>query len=171
MKPRILIATSALCVSVVLAFPTAAFAYPTSSSGTVSTSVFSAIVDPCHSDTVSGSGYQANELVTVTLGGPNLVLTTATTDGTGSFSKTFELPSSVRPGSYSIASSGTSGDTSTTGLTVGTGGCAVTSAAVSGSGLAFTGADIAAVSGAGAVALALGGTLVLVARRRRRSTT
>lgn len=38
------------------------------------------------------------------------------------------------------------------------------------SGLAFTGADIAAVSSVGAIALALGGMLILTGRRRRRST-
>ena len=37
-------------------------------------------------------------------------------------------------------------------------------------GLAFTGADIAALSSVGAIALALGGMLILTSRRRRRST-
>jgi hypothetical protein len=36
--------------------------------------------------------------------------------------------------------------------------------------LAFTGADIAALSGVGAIALALGGMLILTGRRRRRVT-
>jgi len=43
-------------------------------------------------------------------------------------------------------------------------------AAVSTSGLAFTGADIAALVGVGAVALGLGGMLLLATRRRRTST-
>jgi len=159
-------ASAVIGVALAVGWPAAAFAY--GGQPETMTTVNSAVVDPCNSIVVTGSGYQPGETVTLLLASTSLGTTTA--DTTGAFSSTVTVPQGTAAGPYSLVSTGSSGDTSSTGVTVGTGGCGVTLAAVSSGGLAFTGADIAALVGVGAVALGLGGMLLLVTRRRRTST-
>jgi hypothetical protein len=143
-----------------------ASAYPPSQQTSIA--VESAVVDPCGSTAVNGSGFQSGEAVTITLSGTATALDTTTADTTGSFSAQTTIPSGTAPGPYTLLSSGSSGDSASTGITVGTGGCR-TVAAVSRGGLAFTGADIAAMVGVAVVSIGVGALLVLTTRRRRQS--
>ncbi len=167
MRLRLAVTSFVVCLAVTAAWSAAAYGY--GSTNHTSTSVTNAVVDPCSSTTITGSGFQPSESVTITLIHAPTVLGTATTDSSGSFSASVTIPSGTAPGSYTAVSTGSSGDSASTGLTVGSGGCGVT-LATSSSGLAFTGADIAAMVGVAAVAIGLGGMLVLVTRRRRQST-
>jgi len=128
-------------------------------------------------------------------------LGTTTADNAGNGSASFAVPAGTAPGTYSLVATGSqSGRTSVTSFTVtgastapGNSGSAgnplpvvaagggssggsgshptgpVTAAA--GGGLAFTGADIAALTAIGAVAIPLGALLMMSARRRRRTVT
>jgi len=127
------------------------------------------IVGPGGSLIVTGNGFLPNEFITLFLHSTPVELGTTTADSTGSFSTPETIPPGTALGAHTIVAIGASGDSATTAINVTS---ATTPIAVvsSSSGLAFTGADIAAMSGVGAVALALGGTLVLTGRRRRRTT-
>lgn len=144
-----------------LAFATPAFAYgPNAPSITTNTSS----VGQGGSLTVSGANFTPGGTVTLTLHSNPVVLTTTTADATGAFSVNVTIPSDTTPGTHQIIASDPNGDSVTTTLVV-TGTVPVAAS----SGLAFTGADIAALGGVGAVALALGGMLILTGRRRRRA--
>jgi hypothetical protein len=106
-----------------------------------------------------------NEGITLTLHSTPVVLGTTTASATGTFSTTVTIPSNTTPGAHQIIATGTTGDSAITDITVT--GATISTATTTGSGLAFTGADIAIVSAVGAIALGLGGLLVLTARRRR----
>lgn len=112
---------------------------------------------------VSGANFVPNEGITITLHSTPVTLATTTADPSGSFSVTVTIPSNTTPGTHTILATGATGDSSSTTLVVSG---SVTSATVT-SGLAFTGADIAAMAGFGAIALAIGGMLILTTRRRR----
>jgi hypothetical protein len=168
---RLGVATAAVSLALLIGWSTAAFAdYDPNAIGiTTSTSA------TCDNGTltVNGVNFEPGESVSLTLNG-SVVLGSAVADPNGSFSTTVTIPASTAPGTaYTIVATGTSGDSSSTGITVAatctTSGLAFTPSASSGSGLAFTGADIAAMSGVGAVALGLGGFLILAGRRRRTS--
>jgi hypothetical protein len=143
-----------------LAFATPAFAYG-SNAATVGTSVSS--VGPGGSLTVSGNNFVPNTNVTITLHSTPVVLATTSSNSSGSFFAVVTIPAGTAPGTHTIIATDSAGDSASTILVV-TG--TVTVAASSG--LAFTGADIAALSAVGAVAMALGGMLILTGRRRRR---
>jgi hypothetical protein len=144
-----------------LSFATPAFAYGPNAA-TVSSSTSS--TGPGGSLTVSGSHFVPGGSITIVLHSTPVTLATTTADPTGSFSVSVTIPSDTVPGAHEIIASDTSGDSASTDLTVtGTVPTATASPA-----LAFTGADIAALSGVGAIALALGGMLILTGRRRRR---
>jgi len=118
---------------------------------------------------VIGTDYVPFELVTLVLHSSTPVtLGTTTADSTGSFSDPVTIPAGTALGAHTIVGTGATGDSAATAITVV---AAVTPVAVitptSTSGLPFTGADIATMSGVGAIALALGGLLILTGRRRR----
>lgn len=160
MRRRLALAGAMVGIAVTLGFASPAFGYGTS--GPVITTNNSS-VGPGGSLTVGGTGFVDNESITLTLHSTPVVLATLTSSGAGTFSITVSIPSSTAPGAHQIIATGASGDSATTDITV-TG--AIVSTATS-SGLAFTGADIAAVSAVGAVALGLGGFLLLAGKRRR----
>jgi hypothetical protein len=162
------IAAAALAVStlVVVGWSATAFAYGMGPTPTVSVN---ASTDPCGAISVTATNFAPDEAVTVTLDGTSTVIGTGTTDSTGSATISVRFPSGTSAGTHSIVVTGASGDTSSSTVTGG-GPClaaAVSPAPSSGGGLAFTGADIAAMAGVGAVALGVGGMLILVSRRRR----
>ena len=138
--------------------------------------VSSTTVAPGGTVTVSGTGFDANSTVTLTLDG--VVIGTATTNAAGAFSTTVTIPSGLAAGYYTIIATDSLGRTSS--ITIYVTGASTTAVAApsaaapsstssSSSGLAFTGTDAAATAGAGAGAIALGGLLVLGSRRRRRN--
>jgi hypothetical protein len=147
-----------------------AFAYgPNAPFITVSISV----VPPGGSLTVNGQGFQPGEGITLQLFSTPVTLGTTTADPTGAFSTSVTIPASTPVGNHTIVATGnTSGTTASTGIVVGTAsttgaGTGTSSGSSSGGSLAFTGADLAAMAGVGAIALALGGMLVFAGRRRR----
>jgi len=113
--------------------------------------------------TVTGSNFVPGETITLDLHSTPVMLDTTAADGTGAFTATVTIPSDAPPGAHTIVATGASGDAASTAITL------VSSISTTGAtpALAFTGADIAAVSAVGAVALALGGMLVLTGRGRR----
>lgn len=161
-----------------LAWSTMAGADSVSYGPTVTTEITttSAIVDPCGTTTVSGTGFQPGEAVTITLQGA--VIGTATADATGSFSTSVTIPTGTPAGTYTIVSTGSTGDSSSTQLTVGSGSCGtptptfttVSSSTPTSGGLAFTGADIARLVEIAGISLGVGGLLLLATRRRRQAT-
>jgi hypothetical protein len=144
-----------------LAFATPAFAYvPNAPAVTASLSS----VGPGGSLTVSGDGFVPNSSIVVTLHSAPVTLAVATADPTGAFSVNVTIPSDTVPGTHVIVATDPDGDSASTDLVV-TGTAVSVAASPS---LPFTGADIAALTGVGAIALALGGMLILTSRRRRR---
>ena len=112
--------------------------------------------------TVSGCNFVPNEPITITLqNSPSVVLATTTTDSSGCFSITVTIPSNTAPGTYTISAGGLAFTT----ITV----TSLVPVIATTKPLAITGADIAALSGVGAIALALGGMLILTGRRRRQA--
>lgn len=163
MRRRLALVGSALGLALSIGFASPAAAYGPSGT-TLATNTSS--IGPGGSLIVHGSGFVPNEEITLTLQSAPVILATTTADATGSFSTTVTIPSTTDPGAHTIVATGATGDSATTSITV-TG--AVVPIATS-RGLAFTGADIAAVSAVGAVALGLGGFLILSSRRRRTVT-
>ncbi|MDT4938521.1 MAG: hypothetical protein QOG80_2192 [Pseudonocardiales bacterium] len=123
---------------------------------------------------VSGTGYQANEDVAITIGG--ISVGTAHTDGAGNFDPAVVVPASLT-GDQPLTGTGASGqpydvdslvlvisafgvEPTNTGTGTGTGG----------GGLASTGVQVAAFTGLG-VALIAGGAIAVAVGRRRRSAT
>jgi hypothetical protein len=146
-----------------LAFATPAFAYgPNAPTVTASASS----VGAGGSLTVSGDGFTPNSSVMVTLHSSPVTLAVTTADPTGAFSVVVTIPSDTTPGTHTILATDPNGDSASTLLVVTGTAVAVGTAATPS--LPFTGADIAALSGVGAIAMALGGMLILTSRRRRR---
>jgi hypothetical protein len=144
-----------------LSFSAPAFAYGPNAA-TVGDSASS--IGPGGSLTVSGSNFAPGDTVTIVLHSAPITLATTTANPSGAFSAVVTIPSDTAPGQHEIVASDTDGDSTSTNILV-TGTVPVATATPS---LPFTGADIAALSGVGAVALALGGMLILTGRRRRR---
>jgi hypothetical protein len=145
-----------------LAFATPAFAYGPNAP-TVSSSSNS--VAPGGTLTVSGNNFTPGTTVTIDLHSTPVLLATTTASGSGQFSVAVMIPSNTVPGTHTIIATDPNGDSASTEIVVtGTVPVATTSP-----GLAFTGADIAALTGVGAIAMALGGMLILTGRRRRRA--
>lgn len=156
------LSAAAVFLGVSLGWAAPAFAYPAGSGPAVATNTSS--TTPGGSMTVTGSNFVPNETITLTLHSTPVTLGTTSASASGTFSVTVTIPSDTTPGTHTILASGATGDSASTTIVV-TG--AISPPATVTSGLPFTGADIAAVSGVGAIALALGGMLVLTGRRRR----
>jgi hypothetical protein len=153
----------AAVVALGLGVATPAFAYgPNAASITTSTST----IGPGGTVTVVGSSFVPGETITLVLHSTPVTLGTTTADPSGSFSANVTIPSDTPAGAHTVIATGSTGDSSTTDLTV-TGATPSVAVAVATPDLPFTGADIAAVSSVGAIALALGGMLLLAGRRRR----
>jgi hypothetical protein len=157
-----------------LLWATPAFAYgPNAPVVTINVST----APPGGAITISGGGFQPGETITLVLHSFPATLGTTTADPSGNFSTPATIPSDTPVGSHTITATGnTSGSTASTGIliatstTSGTGtttGGSTTGGSSSSGSLAFTGADLAATAGVGAIALALGGMLVFAGRRRR----
>lgn len=166
-------AIATLSLTAVL-WATPAFAYgPNAPSLGANTNVVTATVGggPI---TITGSNYQPGETVTLVLFSTPVTLgTSGPTDATGGFSLAVTIPAGTAVGAHTIVGTGNSiGDTASTAITVvsaSAGGAASVTgnSGTSGGSLAFTGSDIAALAGVGAISLALGGMLVFAGRRRR----
>ena len=115
---------------------------------------------PGQTITVTGSGYPANSVVTVTIGG--IELGTVTTDDSGNFSKTFQVPDSVAPGTYSI------GCTDVEGKTIGND-VSVVGGAVGGTAFTGTSLNVPLWTVLAAALLATGVALVALGGRRGRA--
>lgn len=170
MTRRFLMACAAATLTLSVGWEVAAFAYgPTTPDPMISLSATCAT--PGGSLVVTGTDFDANEGVTVTLNGYSTALGSTTTNSSGDFSITVTIPTNATTGSNTITATDTSGYANSAPLTLGS--CVTTVAATSTttttSGLAFTGADIAGMAGVAAVAIGVGGILVLTTRRRRRT--
>jgi len=142
----------------------AAFAYGPGTTGTLALSTSTCSNAAGCSPTASGTGFQPGEPIDLSLHSTPVDLGTTTADSSGDFSTVVNIPAGTSAGTHSIVATGeTSGTVATTTFTV----TAATTSTPSSTGLPITGADIAALVGVGAVAVALGGLLVLTSRRRR----
>ena len=109
------------------------------------------------------TGFKPHEVVTVTLHSTPQTLGTFTADANGTVTVEFTVPAGTPTGEHTLVYEGNMGTYFQESLTV-TAAAATSNA--SSSSLAYTGADIALPLGLGVGALALGGGLVLAARRR-----
>lgn len=153
---------AAVCLS-----STAAFAYGPGQTGGLSGNTSTCTVGTSCSETLSGSGMEPGETVNLQVFSSPIELGTTQADASGNFTATVTLPSSLAAGQHTIVATGeTSGTTASFAITVA---ASTTSATVpsNSTGLAFTGADIGALAGVGALAIALGGLFILSTRRRR----
>ena len=116
---------------------------------------------------VQGSGFAPNSLVTLVLHSTPVGLGTVTADANGNFTDTVTIPADTPPGDHTIIATDPDGDSASTAIVVSGTVTTTASNSASGSTLAFTGADIAAMTTLGALALAVGGFLVLMGRKRR----
>jgi hypothetical protein len=116
--------------------------------------------------TVSGAGYAPGSTVTVLIYSEPQILTTVVADPSGNFTVTVTVPAGLAAGQHTLVASGydTNGDVRYTTMVVtvsASGTTTVTSAK-----LAATGADVTGPMIGGLAALALGGGLIVAARRR-----
>lgn len=115
--------------------------------------------------TVTGTGFAANEVVTITLHSKPVVLTTVTANGSGNFSVVVNLPAGV-DGHHTIVATGATGDKASAKITIES--CGAGTAGGSHGPTAVTGVAIMAIGGLGVLLLAAGTVLLIGARRRRR---
>lgn len=162
MRRKLGLFVAAAGLGLAIGWATPAFAYGPGGAPALTSN--SSSTTPGGSLLVTGSNFVPNEGITLTLHSAPVTLATTTASTSGSFSVTVTIPAGTDPGAHTILASGATGDSATTNIVV-TG--AVSSTATVTSGLAFTGADIAAVSAVGAIALGLGGMLIMSGRRRR----
>lgn len=173
MKATRILATAGLGLGLTLGVPVlsstasaapvlAAYGPTTGPSITVSPTV----VAPGGTVTITCTGFDPGETVIIVLHTDPVTLGTATADPSGDVHTTVTIPTNTTPGQHTITVTGeTSGLTLSATITVEG---AVTAAAAPSSSLPFTGANVAATTGVGAGAVAIGGGLVLAARKRRR---
>ena len=115
---------------------------------------------------VGGSGWQADSTVTITFDSTGVG--SATTDGSGSFSTTIQIPNPASVSSHTVDFSGldTHGAPQTDGATFTVTSCGAVSTAA----LAFTGSNYTGLYVGGAVALILVGLVLSITAARRRRT-
>lgn len=144
----------------------AADPYPPTNSCAISTLNHS--VQPGDTINLNGSGFAANSTVTLTLHSTPMSLGTVHTDGTGAFTDSVTIPSSLTGTSHTIVASSPS-VTCSMGLSATKGVDAVsTSKPTSGTDALATTGFAAMTASVIAVALLAGGALLLVLGRRRR---
>ncbi|HEV7205819.1 MAG TPA: hypothetical protein VGN18_14510 [Jatrophihabitans sp.] len=130
----------------------------------------------CTSGTVTGSGFQPNEAVTLTVSGTTVG--SAKTDSTGNFTTTATFPSSIT-GNKVLTGTGAGGDTASTQVKVNTD-CGIagqsssranpSSSSSSGTqGLSATGVAVWTIGGLGVLLLAAGALFTFGGRRGRRA--
>ena len=113
------------------------------------------------------AGFKPGEKVTLTMHSTPVVLGTFTADANGVVTATYTIPAGAPAGEHTFVYEGDMGSYFQETVRVGSG----TAVATAGSGLAYTGADVAVpLALAGALVLAGGGAL-LVARRRNTEAT
>jgi hypothetical protein len=126
----------------------------------VSISVGQSSVGQGGSVPVSGSGFQPNSEVTLTLRPGSAVLGTVTADSAGHFSTSVTVPAGTSAGSYQIVATDQIGDSAIAAVTV--------TASTTTPGAPFnTGVAVASIGSVG-IALLVGGGLLLVFGRKRR---
>jgi hypothetical protein len=111
--------------------------------------------------TLTGDGYAPNSTVSLYIYSTPTFLGTTTTNGSGAFSATVTIPSTLAPGSHHLVSAGLDPSGNPRYLT-----SAVTVAQATGT-LAWTGFETLPVLGTGVLVVALGAGLIVVGRRRR----
>jgi len=111
--------------------------------------------------TLTGSGYAPNSTVNVYIYSTPTLLGTVVTDGSGSFSKAFTIPTTLAPGSHHLVAAGVDANGNPRYLV-----SSVTVAQGSGT-LAWTGFETLPVLGVGVLVVALGAGLVVLGRRKR----
>lgn len=141
--------------------------------------VSATVVHPGEPITVSGFGYAAHSTVIIDFHSAAVFLGTATTDANGAFSTTVTIPTTAAPGNHTITATGINPDGTPRVLSVavtipftatGTASAAPPSSS-SGSPLATTGVDAAALLGVGLGAAGLGSLMIASSRRKRTSST
>jgi hypothetical protein len=111
---------------------------------------------------VSGGGFAPGATVEIVISSGQMTLRFVTTDGSGSFLTTVTIPGSMGPGAQTLSAIGESA----TGGTLTLSGSITVTGGEPLSGLAFTGANIAAIAGVALAVLAVGILFVGVTRRR-----
>ena len=113
---------------------------------------------------VAGNGFEAGERLTVQLHSTPVTLGTIDADSAGNFSAPFTIPASTNPGVHRIVVSGDSGEAEAM--------ITVTAVPAVPAALSVTGSEIPVVAiVAGAFAVLLGATLLVLRRITRRRTT
>lgn len=158
-KRRLLFVSATAALVLGVGWEAAAFAYgPSGPSISTTTST----VPACDSIGVIGVNFPPNESIILSI---PAVLGTSTSNSSGGFSDQVTIPCNTIPGPLTITAGSANGEEASTTVTVLASAPAVVTAATSG--LAFTGADISAMAGVAAVAVGIGGALMLATRRRR----
>lgn len=132
----------------------------------------------CTSGTVTGSGFQPNETVTLTVTPGGQTVGSATSDSTGNFTTTVTFPSSVT-GTHVLTGTGAGGDSASTQIEVNTD-CGIagqsssranpSSSSSNGTqGLSATGVAVWTIGGLGVLLLAAGALFTFGGRRGRRA--
>jgi LPXTG-motif cell wall-anchored protein len=138
------------------------------SSGTLTAPAEASQVSPGETVNLSGSGYESDSTVVVSIYSQPQLLTTTLADSTGSFTATATIPADLLPGAHTLVASGSDGSGGVRHLTlevmVTDDGAVRVGAAKR---LAATGADVTVPAIGGLAALALGVGLITVSRRRR----
>lgn len=164
-----------LSIGMVLMFAGTAFAYGPAGAPVVTSG--SSTVAPGGSITCGAANFEPNETVSLVAHSTPVSLGTVKANAAGAWTASLTIPASLGAGAHQIVATGqSSGEKAVFNFTV-VGAAAGTTGATTASGatstglpsapLAFTGADTIALTSVAAVALAIGGFLVLGSRRRR----
>ncbi|WP_448615987.1 LPXTG cell wall anchor domain-containing protein [Modestobacter sp. URMC 112] len=113
------------------------------------------------------TGFKPNEQVTLTMHSTPVVLGTFTADANGVVTATFTIPAGTALSDHTFVYVGADGSYFQETLRVGSGAAVATA----GSGLAYTGADVAVPLALGGALVLAGGGALLVARRRNTGAT
>ncbi|MGH9029590.1 MAG: LPXTG cell wall anchor domain-containing protein [Acidimicrobiales bacterium] len=165
------LAGGAAIVIALMASATAAYAYGPGGAASLTGSTSTCVASTGCTLTLTGTGFQPGETVALVLDGTPVSLGTTTADPSGDFTQGVSIPANSTAGAHTIVATGeTSGAVASFAITLTsstTGVSSPTTPSAPSSSLPLTGADISAMVGAAAVAIALGAMLVLASRRRR----
>lgn len=118
--------------------------------------------------TLSGSGYLPNSTVTLIAYSSPQVLTSVVTDASGNFTVTVTVPEGLESGQHTLVASGVDPSGAVRYVTLPV---TVIGGTTGAGGLAYTGVDVAWPLTGGAIAVAAGAALMVVARRRKAADT